>query len=48
MDEYIRIGESTTCEALNHLCAAVINVSDPQYLRAPTSDDIARILEINE
>jgi hypothetical protein len=48
MDEYVRIGESTASEALNHFCVAVINVFGPQYLRAPTSDDIARILEINE
>jgi hypothetical protein len=26
VDEYIRIGESTAREALNHFCAAVINV----------------------
>jgi hypothetical protein len=26
VDEYVRIGESTVCEALNHFCAAVINV----------------------
>jgi hypothetical protein len=48
VDEYIHISESTTHEALNHFCAAIINVFSLQYLRAPTSDDIARILEINE
>jgi hypothetical protein len=48
VDEYICIGESTDRESLNHFCAAVITVFRQQYLRAPTSDDIACILQINE
>jgi hypothetical protein len=48
VDEYVRIGESTICEALNHFCAVVINVFRQQYLRAPTPNDIARILALNE
>jgi hypothetical protein len=48
VDEYVCIGESTTRESLNHFCAAVITIFGQQYLRAPTSDDIARILQINE
>jgi hypothetical protein len=47
VDEYVRIGESTTRETLNHFCAAIINVFRQQYLRAPNSDDIVRILEVN-
>jgi hypothetical protein len=48
VDEYVRIGESTVREALNHFCVAVINVSEEQYLQAPNSDDIACILAFNE
>jgi hypothetical protein len=48
VDEYVRIDESMARESLNHLCAAVITIFGQQYLRAPTSDDIARILQINE
>jgi hypothetical protein len=48
VDEYVRIGESTTCETLNYFCAAVINVFGEQYLPAPNNDDIARILAFNE
>jgi hypothetical protein len=48
VDEYVRIGESTTREALNHFCVIVINVFGQQYLCAPTPDDIARILALNE
>jgi hypothetical protein len=48
VDEYVRIGESTAREALQHFCAAIIDVFGQQYLRAPTRDDIARILAFNE
>jgi hypothetical protein len=48
VDEYVRIGESTAIEALNHFCATVINVFGQQYLCAPTPNDIARILALNE
>jgi hypothetical protein len=48
VDENVRIGESTAREALNYFCVAVINIFGQQYLRAPTLDDIARILALNE
>jgi hypothetical protein len=48
VDEYVRIGESTAREALQHFCVAIIDVFGQQYLRAPTRDDIARILAFNE
>jgi hypothetical protein len=48
VDGYVHIGESTTHEALNHFCVAVINVFGEQYLQAPNSDDIARIIAFNE
>jgi hypothetical protein len=48
VDEYIRIGESMTRESLNLFCAVVITVFGQHYLRAPTSNDIAHILQINE
>jgi hypothetical protein len=48
VDEYVRIGESTARESLNHFCVAIINVFEQQYLRAPTTEDVARILHQNE
>jgi hypothetical protein len=47
VDEYVRIGESTARESLNHFCAAVINVFRQHYQRAPTPEDVARILHQN-
>jgi hypothetical protein len=48
VDEYVCIGESTAREALQHFCAAIIDIFGQQYLRAPTRDDIGRILAFNE
>ena len=45
VDEYVRIGESTAREALQHFCRAVIQVFGKHYLRAPNSIDVARLLE---
>lgn len=48
VDEYVRIGESTTHEALQHLYKAIVVAFDPYYLRPPTPDDITRLLQVGE
>jgi hypothetical protein len=48
IDEYVRIGESTTHEALKHFCTAIQTVFGPYYLRAPNAADIARLLQVGE
>ncbi len=47
VDEYVRIGESTAIESLWHFCRGVVKIFGGQYLRAPSEDDIKRILEVN-
>jgi hypothetical protein len=47
VDEYIRIGESTARQALDHFCRAIIACFGERYLRAPNAIDIAGLLEIN-
>ncbi|XP_040374634.1 uncharacterized protein LOC121052816 [Rosa chinensis] len=46
MDDYLRIGETTTIEAMRRFVQAVIDVFGAEYLRRPTSDDISRLLLI--
>jgi hypothetical protein len=46
VDEYVRIGESTTHEALQHFCKATITAFASYYLRKPTPDDVTRLLEV--
>ncbi|WVZ98924.1 hypothetical protein U9M48_044294 [Paspalum notatum var. saurae] len=48
VDEYVRIGASTAREALRKFCKAVIKKFGPYYLRAPTNEDVARLLEENK
>ncbi|XP_038699267.1 uncharacterized protein LOC119996635 [Tripterygium wilfordii] len=48
MDEYIRLAESTTNEAMKNFIAAVITIFGDKYLRSPTSNDIARLLKLYE
>ena len=48
IDEYVRIGESTSIETLKRFVRAVVNIYDEQYLRAPTPTDTARLLELGE
>jgi hypothetical protein len=48
IDDYIRMSESTCHEAMYQFCEAVIAVFDKYYLREPNTDDIARLLSINE
>ncbi len=47
LDESLRMGESTILETLYFFCGAVINVFGEEYLRAPTEEDMKRILSTN-
>ncbi|KAL8479677.1 hypothetical protein ACS0TY_026554 [Phlomoides rotata] len=47
IDEYIRIGESTTLECVKRFWRAVVEIFGEQYLRTPTLDDVARLLVSN-
>jgi hypothetical protein len=48
VDEYVRIGESTTIECLSHFMRAVCEVFGQKYLKPPNEDDIGRLLNIAE
>ncbi|WVZ74210.1 hypothetical protein U9M48_022422 [Paspalum notatum var. saurae] len=48
VDEYVRIGQSTARQALQHFCAAVIKAFGPYYLRAPNANDVASLLQTGE
>jgi hypothetical protein len=47
-DEYVRIGESTAVESLKKFVKVVVNIFSEKYLRSPNSNDIARLLAVNE
>ena len=48
IDEYVRIGESTTVESLKKFVKAGVNIFSEEYLRSPNSNDIARLVTVNE
>ncbi|GMQ07001.1 hypothetical protein CsSME_00051378 [Camellia sinensis var. sinensis] len=48
VDNYIRIGESTTIQSLQHFYNSVIEIFGSEYLRSLTPTDIARLLTIGE
>jgi hypothetical protein len=48
LDEYIRIGESTSLEALRKFVVAVVEVFGPEYMRLPNEQDTDRLLAIGE
>jgi hypothetical protein len=47
-NEYVRIGESIAIESLKKFVKAVVNIFSKEYLRSPNSNDIARLLAVNE
>ncbi|XP_021762902.1 uncharacterized protein LOC110727632 [Chenopodium quinoa] len=47
VDEYLRIGQTTSRKALQHFCQGVIKQFEGDYLRSPTDEDIRRILYQN-
>ncbi|XP_057418755.1 uncharacterized protein LOC130712961 [Lotus japonicus] len=48
VDEYIKIGGTTTLECLRRFCKGIIRLYEQQYLRAPTQDDLQRILHVSD
>ncbi|KAG5554014.1 hypothetical protein RHGRI_011773 [Rhododendron griersonianum] len=48
IDEYLRIGESTTLKCLRKFAKAIIAIFSDEYLRSPNNNDIARLLAIGE
>jgi hypothetical protein len=48
VDDYIRIGESTTVECLERFVTGVYTIFGPQYLRRPNNEDTERLLKIGE
>ena len=47
-DEYVRIGESIAINSLKKFDKAVVNIFSKEYLRSPNSNDITRLLAVNE
>ncbi|XP_057424645.1 uncharacterized protein LOC130718160 [Lotus japonicus] len=48
VDEYIKIGGTTAFECLRRFCKGIIRLYEQQYLRAPTQEDLQRILHAND
>ena len=44
LDEYVRIGETTTIECVKRFCQGVVEIFGPEYLRSPNAADISRLL----
>ncbi|XP_075670255.1 uncharacterized protein LOC142640027 [Castanea sativa] len=44
MDEYLRIGETTTIKSLKFFVKTVVSIFSEKYLRSPNNNDIARLL----
>ncbi|XP_040997165.1 uncharacterized protein LOC121243165 [Juglans microcarpa x Juglans regia] len=48
MDEYLKIGETTTLRSLKMFVKAVVSIFSKEYLRKPNNDEIARLLAVGE
>lgn len=46
-DEYFRLSESTSLEALKEFCNSIISLYDSEFRRQPTVEDIKRLTKIN-
>ncbi|KAL8470837.1 hypothetical protein ACS0TY_033416 [Phlomoides rotata] len=46
LDDYLKIGESTTNECMKRFCRAIVEIFGAYYLRLPTANDIARLLHV--
>ena len=44
LDEYVRIGETTTIECVKRFCQGVVEIFGPEYLRSPNTANIFRLL----
>ena len=47
-DEYVRIRESTAVQSLKKFVKVVVNIFSEEYMRSPNSNDIARLVAVNE
>lgn len=48
VDEYVKIGKSTAIESLMRFCRGVVEIFEPEYLRAPNEADVSRLLRVAE
>ena len=48
LDEYLKIGKSTSLRCLYMFARGVIDVFGEEYLRRPTCEDLERLLQIGE
>ncbi|XP_021735688.1 protein ALP1-like [Chenopodium quinoa] len=48
VDEYIRMGQTTSRKSMQHFTQGVIKHFEAEYLRSPTDEDLRRILHQNE
>jgi len=48
VDEYLRIGESTSILCLENFVEGIIYLFGDEYLRRPTREDLIRLLHIRE
>ncbi|KAI5021161.1 hypothetical protein ZWY2020_055006 [Hordeum vulgare] len=48
LDEYLKIGKSTSLECMDKFARGAIAVFGGEYLRRPTREDIERLLQVNE
>ncbi|XP_042973212.1 uncharacterized protein LOC122305016 [Carya illinoinensis] len=48
IDEYVRIRESTARLSMKKFVKAIVSIFGGEYLRSPTSNDIARLLEVGQ
>ena len=48
MDEYLKIGESTTVKSFKKFVKSVASIFSKEYLRSPNDNDIGRLLAIGQ
>ena len=48
MDEYLKIGESTTIKSFKKFVKSLASISSKEYLRSPNDNDIGRLLAIGQ
>ncbi|KZV29730.1 hypothetical protein F511_05824 [Dorcoceras hygrometricum] len=48
LDEYLRMGESTSIKCLFSFCQYVVELFGDRYLRKPDANDIQRLLKMHE
>uniref|UniRef100_A0A0D3D9D3 Myb-like domain-containing protein n=1 Tax=Brassica oleracea var. oleracea TaxID=109376 RepID=A0A0D3D9D3_BRAOL len=48
VDEYLRLGESTTRKCLEHFVEGIIHLFGEEYVRRPTSTHLQRLLDVGE